>query len=321
MKKFKVQVDSIKSETEEIRSYVLVDPEGGELPEFAAGAHIDLHLDNGLVRQFSLCGPAWERQSYLIGVLLEQSGTGGSQYIHSNVRVGDRLEISEPKRWFKLNPDAQTHLMIAGGIGVAPILAMAYSLERSKADYIFHYCTRFPEQTAFMDEITGLVKHGSLHWHFDGGNPENGLDFKTTLQDYSPGTHLYYCGPVGMMNAIADASSHWPEGTVHYEFFSTDGVVLTNTDSFDENKEFQIRISSTNTLYSVPAHKTIVEVLRENGHDVDTSCEDGYCGTCLTRYLQGEPDHRDQILDDEDHEEYVLICCARSRTQELVLDL
>lgn len=321
LKKFKVQVDSVKSETEDIFSYVLVNPDGDELPEFAPGAHIDLHLDNGLIRQYSLCGPRWERQSYLIGVLLEQPGTGGSQYIHNNVKAGDTLEISEPKHLFKLNPNAQRHLMIAGGIGVAPILAMAYSLEQTNADYVFHYCTRSPQQMAFMDEVTGLVKQGGLHLHFDGGNPKNGLDIKATLREYSEGTHLYYCGPVGMMNAIAEACSHWPKGTVHYELFSTEGITSTKTETIGEDDEFQIRISSTDAVYSVPSYKTIVDVLRENGFDIDTSCEDGFCGTCLTRYLEGEPDHRDEILDDEDHEEFVLICCSRSLTPELVLDL
>ena len=321
LNKIRVRVDSIKSETTDILNYVLVDPDGGELPEFAAGSHIDVHLGNGLIRQYSICGPEWDRRSYPIGVLLEHPGTGGSQFMHNNIKVGDILEVSDPKHLFKLNPQAQRHLLIAGGIGVTPLLAMAYSLERAKADYVFHYCTKSPEVTAYMDEITGLVKHGGLHLHFDGGNPKNGLDLKAILREYSEGTHLYYCGPSGMMNAAAEACSHWPKGTVHYEVFSTEGIESTKPERIGEDDEFQIKVSSTGAVYSVPSYKTIVDVLRENGFDIDTSCEDGFCGTCLTRYLEGEPDHRDEVLDEEDHEEYLLICCARSHTPEIVLDL
>ena len=319
--KFNVKVDSIEFETRDILSLKLIDPDGNDLPEFAAGAHIDLHLENGLIRQYSLCGPTWERSYYLIGVLLEQPSSGGSEFIHNTVKAGDFLEISEPKHLFKLNPAAESHLLIAGGIGVAPILAMAYSLEREQADYVFHYCTKSVEKAAFLDEITELVKHGGLHLHFDGGDPRKGLDLSATLRAYKNGTHLYYCGPVGMMNAAADGSKHWPVGTVHYELFSTEGIDKEETEIFHVDSEFKVRLSSTGDVYTIPADQTIIEVLRENGLEVDTSCEEGFCGTCLTRYTEGEPDHRDQILDDEDHEEYVLICCARSHTPELVLDL
>ena len=321
LRKFKVRVDSIKQEATDIRSYRLINPQGGELPEFAAGAHIDVHLENGLIRQYSISGPAWERHSYVIGVLLEHPGTGGSQFVHKNVKEGDYLEISEPKQMFKLNPNAQRHLLIAGGIGIVPILSMVYTLERSKADYTVHYCTKSPEATAFKDDIEQLVKHGNLVFHFDGGNPADGLDLNETLKDYTDGTHLYYCGPLGMMNAAAKASEHWPSGTVHYELFSPEGLEPSKSELTGEEQSFDVRIASTGMTYSVPSDKSIVEVLRENGLEIDTSCEDGFCGTCMTRYLDGEPEHRDQVLDEEDHEEFVLICCARSRTPELLLDL
>ena len=321
LRKFKVRVRTIHYEAEDIRSYVLMDPDGAQLPEFKAGAHIDLHLENGLIRQYSLCNSSWERRFYLIGVLLEHPGTGGSEYIFNNIQVGDLLEISEPKHLFKLSSNAQRHLLIAGGIGITPILSMAYTLEQEKADYVFHYCTRAPEKTAYREEVENLVRHGSLQFHFDGGNPENGLDLKVALQEYQDGTHLYYCGPAPMMKAASEASAHWPSGTVHFEYFSAEGLETATPDSREPDAEFQIRLASSGSVYTVPAHKTIVDVLMENGIFVDTSCEDGFCGTCLTRYLEGEPEHRDEILDDEDHEEYLLICCARSRSPELLLDL
>ena len=230
-RKFKARVDAVKTEAVGIRSYRLTNPDGGEMPQFIAGAHIDVYLANGLICQYSLCNPSWERDSYLIGVLLERSVVGGSHYIHNYFKVGDLVEISEPKLCFKLDPEAKRHLLIAGGIGVAPILAMAYILEDAKSDYVFHYCAKSRETAAFVDEIIALVKHGELHLHFDGGNPKDGLDLKATLREYSEGTHLYYCGPLGMMNATAEACSHWPENTVHYEPFSTKGIFFNPTKS------------------------------------------------------------------------------------------
>ena len=319
--KLNVKVDSIHFENRDVLSMKLVNPNGGVLPEFAAGSHIDLHLDNGLIRQYSLCGPTWEREYYLIGILLESPSSGGSEYIHNNINTGDVLKISEPKHLFKINHSAKSHLLIAGGIGVTPILAMAYTLEKERADYTLHYCAKSSTQAPFLDKLTELVKHGNLHLHFDGGNPRKGLDLNATLQEYARGTHLYYCGPSGMMTAAAEACKHWPKDSVHYELFSAEGITSMESKFTNGESEFNIRLSRTGDVFSVPADQTIIEVLRKNGFEVDTSCEEGFCGTCLTRYTEGEPDHRDQILDDEDHEEYVLICCARSHTPELVLDM
>lgn len=321
LNKLQVRVQQIRYEAIDIVSLSLVDPSGADLPEFTAGAHIDVHLPNGLIRQYSLCGPVSEKNNYLVGVLNEYPGTGGSKFVHENLRVGELLEISEPKNLFKLNSSAERHLLIGGGIGITPILSMSHTLERQKAEYRLHYCSKSLENTAFHKEIVETVKHGKLQFHFDGGNPENGLDVKAELLDYVDGTHLYCCGPQGMMDAVRESSSHWPAGTVHFEFFSPDAIPKTESEELAEESEFQIRLATSGQVLTVPAYKTIVDVLRENGIFVETSCEDGFCGTCLTRYLEGEPDHRDEVLDDEDHEEYVLICCARSKTPELVLDL
>ena len=321
LNKLQVRVQQIRYEAVDIVSLLLVDPSGAKLPDYAAGAHIDVHLPNGLIRQFSLCGPPIDKYSYLFGILKENPGTGGSKFIHEKIQVGDLLEISEPKNLFKINSHAERHLLIGGGIGITPILSMSYALEQQKAEYILHCCSRSPEKTAFREELVGVVQHGQLHFHFDGGNPENGLDIKAELRDYVKGTHLYCCGPQGMMNAVRDFSSHWPVGTVHFEYFTQDALPAKEFDETAEDSEFQIRLASDGQVFTVPAHKTIVDVLRENGIFIETSCEDGFCGTCLTRYLEGQPDHRDEVLDDEDHEEYVLICCARSKSPELVLDL
>lgn len=321
LNKLQVRVHQVRYEAVDVISLLLVDPCGAELPDYAAGAHIDVHLPNGLIRQFSLCGPPTDKHSYLFGILKEAPGTGGSKFIHEKIQVGDLLEISEPKNLFKLNSHAERHLLIGGGIGITPILSMSYVLEQQKAEYILHYCSRSPEKTAFREELVDVVQHGQLCFHFDGGNPENGLDIKAELRNYVNGTHLYCCGPQGMMNAVRDFSSHWPVGTVHFEYFTQDALPTKESDETTEDSEFQIKLASDDRVFTVPAHKSIVDVLRENGIFIETSCEDGFCGTCLTRYLEGQPDHRDEVLDDEDHEEYVLICCARSKSPELVLDL
>ncbi len=321
LNKLQVRVQQVRYEAVDVISLLLVDPCGAELPDYAAGAHIDVHLPNGLIRQFSLCGTPTNKHSYLFGILKEDPGTGGSKFIHENIQVGDLLEISEPKNLFKLSSRAERHLLIGGGIGITPILSMSYVLEQQKAEYILHYCSRSPEKTAFREELVDVVRHGQLCFHFDGGNPENGLDIKTELRNYVTGTHLYCCGPQGMMNAVRDFSSHWPVGTVHFEYFTQDALPSKESDEITEDSEFQIKLASDDRVFTVPAHKSIVDVLRENGIFIETSCEDGFCGTCLTRYLEGQPDHRDEVLDDEDQEEYVLICCARSKSPELVLDL
>ncbi len=313
-----VRVGATARAAEDILSFELADPAGRDLPRFTAGAHIDVHIDDGLVRQYSLCNDPDERHRYVIAVLNEPDGRGGSLALHETVSEGDLLTISEPRNHFRLADDAARHLLLAGGIGVTPMMAMIGTLEARGADYLMYYCARAPENTAFLDRLRPLVDAGRVALHHDGGDPRRGLDIDATLKNPEPGTHLYYCGPPGFMSAAASAVVHWPEGTVHFEYFTAPEDRAAGD---HENTPFQVKIASTGDVFGVPADKTIIEVLRGNGLAVDTSCEHGYCATCMTRYLEGEPEHRDAVLDDEDRAEFVLICCARSRTPLLVLDL
>ena len=316
---FNVRVHSITDLAEDIRAFELVDPKGGDLAAFTAGAHIDIHIDDGLVRQFSLCNSPRERHRYEIAVLNEPDGRGGSLALHEKVSEGDILTVSEPRNHFRLVDDAVRHLLLAGGIGVTPMMAMMETLETVGADYVIHYCTRTPLNTAFMDRLIPLAEQGKVFFHHDGGDPSQGLDIDATLDNPRAGTHLYYCGPPGFMSAVASAAvDHWPEGTAHFEYFTSPEE---DRDEPLENKPFQVKIVSSGDIFDIPADETIIEVLRGAGLAIDTSCEDGYCATCMTRYLEGEPEHRDAVLDDEDRAEFVLICCARSRTPVLVLDL
>lgn len=324
-----VRVRSITYEGEDINAYEVVDPEGRELPPFAPGSHIDLYFRDQRVRQYSLCGDPQERHHYVFAVQREPEGRGGSKAIFERVHVGRILTISEPRNNFPLRPEARRHLLLAGGIGVTPMMAMIHHLRRAGTEFTLHYCTRSPERTAFADQLRPLVKEGCALIHWDGGDPSRGLDIPATLREYRDGTHLYYCGPRGFMAAVAAASVHWPAGTTHCEYFTAPASETATAPGPEGPGDidgaigvgFQVRVASTGQTFDVPNDKSIVQVLREHGIEVPTSCESGLCGTCRTRYLEGQPEHRDYILDEREKETEVLICCARSKSPLLVLDL
>lgn len=313
-----LRVRSITYLAEAINAYELIDPRGRDLPRFAAGAHIAVRLGGGVLRDYSLWNDPAERRRYAIAVLREAQGLGSRQ-LHEAVRVGDPVEVSMPRNNFPLAAEADRHLLLAGGIGITPIMSMIAELRRRRAEFLLHYCTRSPEATAFRDELDLLAAQGKVRFHHDGGEPSRGLDIAAALRDPLPGTHLYYCGPAGLMNAAAAASADWPAGTVHCEYFS--GPAARPPQPVEEDRPFRVRLAKSGAEYEVPAGETIVEVLRRHDIAVRTSCELGYCGTCLTRYLAGEPDHRDQILSANDRRRYVLICCARAKTPILEVDL
>ena len=189
-------------------------------------------------------------------------------------------------------------------------------LQRRQADFQLHYCTRSPERTAFRDALAPLAGDGRVRFHHDGGDPTRGLDIAAALRDPRPGTHLYYCGPSSLMAAATRAAAAWPPGTVHCEYFTA-----PPSEVVEDDRPFRVRLARTGVEYEVPVGETIIDVLRRHGVAVRTSCELGYCGACLTPYLAGEPDHRDQVLDENGRRRYVLICCARAKTPVLELDL
>ena len=217
-----LRIRSITYLATRINGYELVDPDGQELPHFIAGAHISVRLSAGIVRDFSLWNDPAERRRYCIAVLREGSA---STQLHEEVRVGNLVAASISRNNFPLADDAERHLLIAGGIGITPIMSMIAELRRRRAEFHLYYCTRSPEETAFLDDLAVLAAQGRVQFHHDGGNPANGLDLVAALRDCRPGTHLYNCGPAGMMAAAATASAHWPTGTVHFEFFAGPNAV------------------------------------------------------------------------------------------------
>jgi ferredoxin-NADP reductase len=310
-----LRVRSITYLAEAINGYELVDPRGRDLPRFAAGAHVDLRFGD-FVRQYSLCNDPAERRRYCIAVLREEASRGGSRYVHDTIRIGDLIEVSMPRNNFPLESEAEQHLLIAGGIGIAPIMSMIAELQRRRADFQLHYCARSLARTAFGDDLARIAADGRVHFHYDGGDSARGLDIGALLRDSPQGTHLYYCGPAGLMAAAAEATKGWPAGTVHCEYFTAAPPA-----SVLDDKPFRVRLAKRGVEYEIPVGQTIVGVLRRHGITVPTSCELGYCGACVTRYLEGEPDHRDQVLREYGRGRFVLICCARSKTPVLHLDL
>ena len=221
-----LRIRSITYLAARINDYELVDPDGKDLPPFTAGAHISVRLMEGIVRDFSLWNDPAERVRYCIAVLREGHA---ASWLHEEVRVGNLVAVSVPRNNFPLAANAEHHLLIAGGIGITPIMAMIAELRRRRAEFRVHYCTRSPEETAFLDDLAVLAALGRVQFHHDGGDPAKGLDIAATLREPRPGTHLYYCGPSGMMAAAAAASAHWPAGTVHFEFFAGPSAVAPMT--------------------------------------------------------------------------------------------
>lgn len=316
-KRLEVQVRSIKRLAEDILGFELVAAQGGALPSFTAGAHIDVQLPGGLTRQYSLYNDPSETHRYCIAVLREVSSRGGSIAMHEQVKVGARLEISPPRNHFPLAEAASRHVFLAGGIGITPILAMLRAVQARRQPFHLYYCTRSPERTAFLDELGLPVEEGHVTIHQDGGDPRRALDLPQVLREHVPGTHLYACGPGGFLDAVQRAAAHWPAASRHSERFSAPAPVA----AAEPETAFEICLASSGRRFTVQPGETVVDVLQDNGIDVDVSCREGYCGTCMTRYLQGQPIHRDSVLDDEDREEFVMICCCRAQGAPLVLDL
>ncbi|MCZ7600155.1 MAG: PDR/VanB family oxidoreductase [Gammaproteobacteria bacterium] len=304
-----------------INTYELLSKDRGELPRFTAGAHIDVHVPGGYLRQYSLCNDPAEQDRYEISVLKVHDGRGGSSAMHAAVKTGDVLDISEPRNNFPLNRSARTHIMIAGGIGVTPMMAMVSQLERTGANYHLYYCTRSVEHTAFRNRLAPLVEAGKISYHHDNGVPENGLDIVELTRNHAAGSHLYCCGPTGLMEAVKRTTVHWPLGTVHFEYFKVASESVVPSTHSVEAADFKVRLARSGIELEVPKGKSIVDVLRDAGLECETSCESGLCGTCRTRYLAGEPVHNDYVLSDSERDEFVLICCAGCKSDALVLDI
>ncbi|MCY0386994.1 PDR/VanB family oxidoreductase [Robbsia sp. Bb-Pol-6] len=320
-------VRQIRFEAAGINSYELVDPAGAALPAFDAGAHIDVYMEGGLVRQYSLSNAPHERHRYVIAVLRDEAGRGGSKALHGGLHVQDVVPVSPPRNHFALDAHAKKVILLAGGIGITPLKAMAHRLEEQGGDYELHYCAKDRAHAAFGGEFAEQERRGRLHFHFDGGVPSAGLDIARLLSDPAPGTHLYYCGPGGFMKACAGAAAHWPAGTVHSEHFKAPEPAVSfnptneETDALHAIDGFSVEIASTGQAIAVGPYQSIADALEEAGVAIETSCRAGLCGTCKVRYLSGTVEHQDCILSDEEKTQFLTTCVSRATSKVLVLDL
>lgn len=313
-----VEVVNKAAEAEGIVSLELAPLNGQMLPTFTPGAHIDLVLPSGLVRQYSLYEHTLHPETYKIAVLREPASRGGSEYVHESVDVGSSLQISAPRNHFELVP-ARKYILLAGGIGITPIMCMAAKLAADKADFTLHYCCRSRERMAFSEHLSAAAFAQHVYLHIDEESSQPSFDAAAVFANVDPATHLFVCGPKGFMDFVINAAkaAGWQDNNIHFEYFS--GVEMTPEDA----DAFQIKLARCGRLLTVKAEQTVLQVLQDNGVDVPVSCEQGVCGTCVTRVIDGEPEHRDLFLTQAERASNALFtpCCSRAKSALLVLDL
>lgn len=295
--------------------------DGLPLPPFTAGAHIDVHTPAGAVRPYSLWGAPAEGR-YRIAVQLEAGGRGGSVSMHRDVQEGTVLRIGRPRNQFCLQEAAPRSLLLAGGIGITPLLSMAHRLHELGAGFALHHCTRNRASAAFAQALREAPFASRVRHHHDD-EPATALDIDQLLSDAAAGTHLYVCGPQGFMDAALSAARRlgWDDHRLHQEHFAAPaGTASADTGG---DRAFMVRLQRSQRLIPVAARQTLVEALAAHGVLIPVSCEQGLCGTCETRVLEGDIDHRDVHLSPREQalNDRLMACCSRARSACLVLDL
>jgi vanillate O-demethylase ferredoxin subunit len=306
-------------EAEGVCSFELTAVSGAELPAFSAGSHVDVHVAPGVVRQYSLCNSPHEPGRYVIAVLQEPASRGGSLGMHSKIMEGSFLTIGMPRNLFNLDLSGERYLLFAGGIGITPILAMAHTLLAAGKNFELHYCGRSIERLAFIKLLNKSPFSERTRVHLDNGPDEQRLDAVHLLASPAGNDQLYVCGPSGFMSYIQATAKAcgWRDQNIHREDFAAPVQVQ------EGDQPFEIELSRSGLVLEVPAQKTALEVLLEHNIEVESSCEQGICGSCTTRVLSGLPEHRDQYMSNAEHarNDSFTPCCSRSRSPRLVLDL
>lgn len=310
---FAVTVDAIEREAEGVVRLELVDPEGGDLPAWEPGAHFDLILNPGLARPYSLCGDPGRPDRWTVAVLREPRSRGGSRTIHSELRAGDRLAARGPRNNFALEA-ASEYLLVAGGIGITPLLPMVEALSARGARWRLLYGGRTRDSMAFLER---LERHGDRVTVLP--EDESGLlPLAEWLGPPRPDCAVYCCGPTPLIDAVRETCADWPDGTLHIERFRAP----TKAAEPDEGSGFLVKAARSEAEAMVGEDESIVDALARVGVEIPISCGEGVCETCLTKVVSGEPDHRDLALADEQREEgWILPCCSRSKSAEIVLDV
>lgn len=288
------------------------------LPRFTAGSHIDLSLGNGLTRQYSLCGDPAADAPYRIAVLREPQSRGGSSFVHSDLTEGARLTISAPRNLFELDETLDAYVLMAGGIGVTPIVAMAHRLHALGKPFTLHYCARSRDDAAFLEELSTAPFASSVRLHHDD-DASTALDLDAAFGGDGAARGLYVCGPAGFMDFAFDAAlaRGWTSSQLHREDFAARPV------DTEGDQPFTLVIRATGEEIVVPVGVTAARAIEDAGHFISLSCEQGICGTCLTPVLDGVPDHRDAFQTDEERarNDQFTPCCSRARSPVLVIDI
>lgn len=301
---------------QDIVALELARTDGQPLPAFEAGAHVDVLIAPGLVRQYSLCNDPAERERYMLGILLDKQSRGGSKAVHSDFREGAEIKISAPRNAFALRPDMRHAVLLAGGIGITPIKAMAHALHRQGTAFELHYCARSRRNAAFLDELLAAPFGARVTCHLDDecGGPRPPEAY---LPNPGEECHLYICGPGGFIDAVRDKAlaSGWPDACIHLERF-----VAAPAPAGDS---FTVEAVRSGVTVQVGEDESIAHALMRAGLDVLTSCEQGLCGVCLTEIVEGVPVHHDQFQTDEEKaaNTHMTICCSRAKTPIIKLDI
>ncbi|MBL8336416.1 MAG: oxidoreductase [Rhodoferax sp.] len=311
-------IHTLRYEAEDITSIELRPVGGGSFPAFAAGSHIDLHLPNGMVRSYSLVNPSGETQRYVVAVLKDRASRGGSRSVHEQLRVGMQIRISAPRNNFPLHEDATHTVLVAGGIGVTPLLCMALRLKALGRPFEFLYFARSRASAAFRAEIEALGV--PVTWHFDaekGGPPD--LQALLAARPAQPGTHYYACGPAVMLDSFEKHCAALGYKNAHIERFTAVEVAAAK----DARTTYIVELKRAGREFEVEAGQGLLAALRANGVEPSTSCEEGICGSCETRVLGGIPDHRDSVLSaaEQAANTTMMVCVSGCRSERLVLDL
>ncbi len=291
----------------------LAKPDGSKLPTWEPGAHIELNLPSGLVRQYSLCGDPSD-DFFTIAVLKEEQSRGGSIEIHENLKLGDRISIRGPKNHFKLEPGALT-VFVAGGIGITPLLPMMRKLSGDGKPWALHYGGKSLAALAYLDALQ-LMDGNEINIYLK--NETRRIPVSDVMSDLSPSDVVYVCGPESMIDEVEQTGAKLGI-PVHLERFGPIGGEAPSA----TGESFEVELARTGTVLTVPEDTRLIDIVRTVVPSVPFSCEEGYCGSCETGVIEGVPDHRDSILSPEEKEanECMMICVGRSKTARLVLDL